>query len=126
MKTVKRNEKKFEYFAYTGLTSDVNEAGLHTGVPRPVYGEPVEYSGVISTPNGQTSQAFDGLDIRYTHVLIMDDPNVGIEEDGIIRYKGRLYFIKAALPSLNVMNIALKQRTKDDGNQNIILPEQGQ
>lgn len=126
MKTVRRNEKKFEYFAYTGLTSDVNEDGLHTGVPKPVYDDPVEYRGVISAPSGQTAQAFDGLDIRYTHVLIMDNPNVGIKEDGIIRYKGELYFIKAALPSLNVMNIALKRRTKDDGDQNIILPEQGQ
>ena len=126
MKTVKRNEKKFEYFAYTGLTSDINEDGLHTGVPKPVYAEPEEYSGVFSVPSGQTAQAFDGLDIRYTHVLIMDNPNVGIKEDGIIRWKGELYFVKAVLPSLNVLNVALKQRTKDDGNQNIILPEQGQ
>ena len=77
-KLLKRNCRRFEYFAYTGLTSDLNEDGLHTGVPKPVYDDPVEYEGNISAPSGQSAQTFAGLDIRYTHVLVMDDPDIGI------------------------------------------------
>ena len=125
MKLLKRNTTEFEYFAYTGLESDLNEDGLHTGVPKPVYDDPVTYRGNISVPSGQTAQAFDGLGIRYTHVLVLDKPDIGIKEDGIIRWKGELYFIRASLPSLNVLSIALQQRTKNNGDQEIILPEQG-
>ena len=124
MKMLKRNLTEFEYFAYTGLTSDLNKDGLHTGIPKPVYDDPVTYKGNISVPSGQTVQAFDGLGIRYTHVLLMDNPDIGITEDGIIRWKGELYFIRGVAPSLNVLSIALQQRTKDNGDQTIVLPEQ--
>ena len=117
MKLLKRNCTEFEYYAYTGLDSDIDEDGLHTGIFKPVYKTPVTYKGNISTPSGQTVQAFDGLEIRYSHVLVMDDPKADISETGYIVWKGNTYDITAVRPSLNVLSVALRQRTKDHGDQ---------
>ena len=113
MRLLRRNTRKFEYLPYTGLETDLNEAGEHTGDFHPEYGDPVEYRGNISTPSGQTQQQFYGADIRYTHTLVMDDPEVDIKENGMIRWKGNLYDILAVRPSLNAVSIALRRRTDD-------------
>lgn len=118
MKLQRRNLTEFEYHAYTGLTSDVDEeTGLHTGVPKPVYADPVSYKGNISSPSGSTVQAFDGLEIRYSHVLVMDDPEADIQEAGYILWKGNKYSIEAVRPSLNFLSVALRQHTQDYGDQ---------
>lgn len=118
MKNLKRNETEFEYYAYTGLDSDVDEeTGLHTGTPVPRYKQPVAYKGNISAPSGTTVQAFDGLEIRYTHVLLMDNPEADIHEEGYITWHGNTYDITAVRPSLNVLSVALKQRLNDYGDQ---------
>lgn len=111
MRLLRRNTTIFEYLPNTGEETDVNTDGDHTGAYEPVYGDPVEYRGNISTPSGYTSQTFYGEDIRYSHVLLMDDPNADIREDGIIRWKGRTFDILSVHPSLNSVSIALKQQT---------------
>lgn len=117
MRLLKRNCVQFEYLPYTGLESDLDENGLHTGVPHVVYGDPVDYVGNISTPSGAAIQAFDGLEVRYSHILVMDTPNADIREYGKIRYKNRMYTITAVRPSLNVLSVALVADTVDYGDQ---------
>ena len=114
MRNLLRNMTKFEYLPNTGLTSDLNKDGDHTGYPEPVYGDPVPYYGSISAPSGQTNRTFYGLDVKYTHVLIMCNVKANIKEDGFILWKGDKYEIKAVLPSLNVLNIALRKMTVDE------------
>ena len=116
MKLLIRNRTEFEYYGYTGLDSDEDENGLHTGVWEPSYKAPVKYKGNISSPSGAAIQAFDGLDIRYTHVLLMDNPNVDIKETGYIVWKGNTYDVTAVRPSLNVLSVALRMRTKDNAD----------
>ena len=115
MKLQKRNCTEFEYYAYTGKTSDLNDDGLHTGIPQPIYKAPVTYKGNISAPSGSALQTFAGLDIRYTHTLVMDDPNVDIKEYGYIVWKGKTLDINAVRPSLNVFSAALQERTVNYG-----------
>ena len=111
MRLLRRNTTKFEYLPYTGLETDLNEDGEHTGDFRPELGEPKEYRGNISTPSGQTMQQFYGADVRYTHTLVMDKPDAEIDEYGVVRWKGDLYDIMAVRPSLNVLSIALRKQT---------------
>lgn len=117
MRLLIRNRTEFEYYGYTGVESDLDEDGLHTGIPKPVYADPVKYKGNISAPSGAAVQAFDGLDIRYTHVLLMDDPNADISETGKILWKNRMYKITAVRPSLNVLSVALLAETVNYGDQ---------
>lgn len=119
MKLLRRNCTEFEYKAYKGETSGKDEDGNYTGDPVVLYEDPVTYWGDISVPNGQVVQAFDGLGIRYSHVLLMDDVTLDIKEAGLIIWNGRTYQIKAVLPSLNVLSIALMQCTEDHGDQYI-------
>lgn len=111
MKLLKRNMTEFEYLPLTGEETDLNSDGEHTGEFHPEYGEPILYKGNISSPSGHTVQQFYGEDIRYTHTLLMDKPNVDIKEHGMIRWKDNLYEITAVRPSLNVMSVALRQIT---------------
>lgn len=114
MKLLKRNLTEFEYLAYTGNETDIDpETGLHTGEPVPEYAEPVWYEGNISPASLLTTQTFYGEDIRYTHVLLMDDPDAEIDEYGMIRWEGDLYEIRAVRRSQNVLNVALRKLTKN-------------
>lgn len=113
MKCLKRNMKDFEYLPWDGTETDLNDDGEHTGEFHLSYSEPVPYKGNISTPSGRENQTFYGEEIRYTHTLVMDNPNVPINEYGLIRWKGDLYDIQSVHPSLNAVSIALKKRTKD-------------
>ena len=114
MKCLKRNMTKFEYLPCDGTETDLNEDGDHTGEFHRVYGTSVPYEGNISTPSGRENQTFYGEDIRYSHTLVMDNPNVEIDEHGLIRWKGELYDIQAVRRSLNAVSIALKKQTVDN------------
>ena len=115
MKCLRRNMTEFEYLPGDGVQTDLNEDGEHTGEFHPEYGEPITYRGNISAPSGRTNQQFYGEDIRYTHTLIMDKPDVEINEYGLIRWKGELYSITAVRPSLNSFTAALQRQTADYG-----------
>ena len=114
MKLLKRNMTEFEYLPQTGEETDIDANGHHTGDFHPLYGTPVTYWGNISAPSGQVQHQFYGRDIRYTHTLLMDDPNVDIKEGGLIHWKGNTYDIKAAIPTLNVLSVALHRQTSID------------
>lgn len=111
MRLLRRNTTKFEYLPYTGLETDLNDDGEHTGDFRPELGEPIAYRGNISAPSGQTQQQFYGADIRYTHTLVMDNPDVPINEYGVVRWKGEMYDIAAVRKSINVLSVALRKQT---------------
>lgn len=113
MRLLKRNETGFTYAPYLGKV-EILKDGKHTGKYEVAYGEPVEYRGNISVPSGQDQQQLFGLELRYTHVLLMDNPDADIREDGLVRWKGNTYEIKAVRPSLNVLAVALKKRTAGD------------
>lgn len=113
MKLLRRNTTEFEYLPYTGLSSDLNEDDEHTGEFHPVYDEAITYRGNISSPSGYVNQTFYGMDVRYTHVLVMDNPNADIQETGLIRWKDDLYEIRAVRPSINGLSVALRRQTKD-------------
>lgn len=111
MRCLERNKRDFEYLPFTGVETDLNEFGEHTGELHREYGRPIPYRGNISTPSGKVNQTFYGDDIRYTHVLVMEDPDVPIDEYGIIRWNGEDYSIEAIRPSLNTVSIALRKQT---------------
>lgn len=115
---LRRNLTSFEYYAYTGVDSDIDEeTGMHTGIPKPIYATPVTYRGNISAPSGSAIQAFDGIDARYTHILLLDDVNADISETGYIVWKGSKYDVTAVRPSMNVLAVALRRRTENHGDQ---------
>lgn len=115
MKLLRRNTTIFQYLPPTGEESDLNELGEHTGEYHPVYGEPVRYRGNISTPSGKVNQTFYGLDKRYTHTLVMDNPRADIRENGKILWRDSTYEVVAVRDSLNILSVALRRETDNNG-----------
>ena len=114
MHNLRRNTTVFEYLPPGGVTSDLNDNGEHTGEFYQVHKDPVEYRGTITMPGGYVSTEFFGTDERYTHVLILDDPEADIDKLGMIRWKGKMYEIRAVRPSINTLNIALREKTMNN------------
>lgn len=114
MKLLRRNCSDFTYRPFIGET-DLDDDGYHTGEFHPSYGNPVRYRGNISSPVGYASQAMFGTETRYTHVLLMDDPAVKIDELGIVEWHDNKYAVTAVRPSLNVLAVALQQLTANHG-----------
>lgn len=114
MHLLRRNMTDFEYLPPDDYESDLNEYGEHTGDFDLKHGDPVPYRGNISMPSGMISQNFFGTDVRYTHVLVMEDLNAGISELGLIRWQGNLYEITAVRPSLNTLSVALRKKTTNN------------
>ena len=116
MRTLERNKTDFEYFPYKDVSTDVDANGDHTGdySDKREYYDPVPYRGNISTPSGQANQTFYGMNIQYTHILVMDPPKDEFNEYGLVRWKGNMYEVKAVRQSLNCFSAALKQMTKDN------------
>ena len=110
MRLLRRNTTVFDYRAYTG-EEEVLNGTLHTGIFAPAYAAPVQFRGNISVPSGFATDNLFGVNTQYTHVLVMDDPEADIKEDGLIDWKGATYEIKAVRPSLNVLSVALKKLT---------------
>ena len=113
MKLLKRNTTEFTYTAYSGKVEVLNN-GKHTGKFELSYADPVTYCGNISIPSGNVYQQLFGIETAYTHVLLMDNPDADIREDGLIQWKGKVYEIKAVRPSLNVLAVALRQTVQGD------------
>jgi len=111
MRCLERNKTGFEYLPYSGLETDLNSDGEHTGEFHREYGTAVPYKGNISVPGGRENQTFYGEDLRYTHTLVMDNPKVDIQESGLIRWNDELYDIVAVRRSINSVLIALRKQT---------------
>lgn len=110
MRLLKRNTTTFEYRPYLCKEQRTKD-GKPTFTQNPVYGDPVQYVGNISVPSGFATDNLFGVGTPYTHVLVMDNPDADIKEEGIITWKGCDYDIKAVRPSINVLSVALKKRT---------------
>lgn len=110
MRLLRRNTSVFSYRAFAG-EQEVLKDGRHTGNTKPLYSEPVQYRGNISAPSGFATDNLFGVNTKYTHVLLMENPNADIKEDGLIDWNGSSYEIKAVRPSINVLAIALKKKT---------------
>lgn len=114
MKLLRRNTSEFQYLAYAGK-QEMLDNGRHTGRFEIAYSDPVPYRGTVDLPSGNVSRELFGLDLDYTHVVVMDDPDADIHEAGRILWKGKLFEIMAVRPSLNALSIAMK-----------ILPDRGE
>lgn len=112
MKLLKRNCVQVGYRRYMGKTEVLSD-GRHTGQYDIQYDDPVWFSGNLSVPSGQVSNQMYSIVADYTHVLLLDLTDTGIEEDGLIVKGDDVYEIKAVRESMNVTSIALKKRPRN-------------
>ena len=107
MRLLKRNLTEFEHLAYKGK-EEVLSNGRHTGRWTVNYADPAVYRGTIGLPSGYVAKEMFGLNLDYTHVLLMDDRGAVIKVEDRIAYDGDQYEILAVRKSLNFLTIAMK------------------
>ena len=112
MKLLRRNLTSFDYKECLGQEEVVTN-DRHTGRYETKYADPVAMVGFISLSRGFIANQWYGIDDRYTHTLLMEDPNAPIKEDGLIIWKGDTYEIRAVRPSLNMLSAVLRKMPKE-------------
>ena len=108
MRLLRRWTTEFAYKPYLGKT-EILKDGKHTGRFDVSYGDEVFYRGTMTVPSGNASRELYGIDTSYSQVLLIDNPNADIKEDGLIYWKDNVYEIKPIRPSMNVLAIGLKK-----------------
>lgn len=111
MRLLKRNLKTVEYLSYLGK-EEVLTDGKHTGRFEVKYDDPVIFEGNMSVPSSYAVHQLFGIDTNYTHVLMLEGTNTGIQEEGLIVYGDDTYEIRSVRESLNVTTVALRKRTR--------------
>ena len=84
MRCLSRNKRRFYFANYQGTREIIDDEGLNTGEYEPVYSEIGETYGNISVGQGDTESRQFGSSVMYDKVIVMDDPNVPIDEYSIL------------------------------------------
>lgn len=113
MKVLRRNCVEFTYEHYLGESDYDPETETYSGEPEAQYGGGGTYRGNLSVPSGVTNQTLYGLDAKYSHVILMDDPHADIREDGRITIGEEIYEVVAVRPSINVLAVAVQRITRN-------------
>ena len=130
MRCLARNKRTFFYALHNGQTELIDEYGNATGQYKVSYADPVETKGNISAAQGEMQTRQFGESETYDKVIVLDDPNVPIDEYSILwvdsqpelTVKGQLvtdengeiktphdYIVKKVARSLNSVSIAISK-----------------
>ena len=110
MKLLMRDTEEFQYKPFMAAMENQTDE-RHTGNYEPGYGYPVTYRGNISPAGGSVDERMFGQNLRYSHVLLMDEPDADIQESGIIEWNHGVYEILAISRSRNFLHVAIRKKT---------------
>ena len=125
MRCLNRNKQTFYYAPFLSITPVEDEYGNETGESKVLYGQPVRCEGNISAARGETVTRQFGEDVGYDRVIVMDDPDIPIDEysvlwvdnspmlkdmgDGHMKQDPWDYTVRKVARSLNSVSIAISK-----------------
>lgn len=122
MKCLWRNRVRIFYANCVGREPVIDEYGNETSEYKPIYSNPQEAGGNVSSARGEVTTRQFGDHESYDRVIVMDDPKVPIEKSSIlwietmpvIKSDGTTdtphdYIVKRVAPSLNSVSIAVSK-----------------
>lgn len=114
MRTLMRNLKPFYYANVTGTTAMVDSDNNYTGEYTITYTTPVLVKGNISASMGSVYESPFGLTEGYDKVIVVDDPDLPIEESSVLWVNVATtnpydYVVSRIARSLNSVSIAIKK-----------------
>lgn len=114
MRCLDRNKQTFYYSLYVGKTEMVDEYGNKTGEYDIEYSKPIECKANISPAKGDTESRQFGNDVKYDKVIVIDKPNIEIDEQTILWIdqlpnKPYDYVVRGIARSLNSVSLAVEK-----------------
>jgi hypothetical protein len=130
MRCLTRNKTPFYYARHDKQDEIKDEYGNATGQYKVLYTEPIKVSGNISAARGEIQSRQFGESEIYDKVIVLDDPNIPIDEYSILwvdnqpsldsnghltlNEKGEVitphdYIVKKVARSLNNVSIAISK-----------------
>lgn len=120
MRCLARNKSVFYYALFNSKNEIRDDDGFFTGGYELKYGNPVKEMANISAARGETNMRQFGENIPYDKVIVMEEPNVAIDEYAIL-WVDRLpvlnedgttntphdYVVKQVARSLNSVSLAV-------------------
>ena len=79
MRILSRNKQTIYYALYSGETEEIRD-GLYTGEKVSIYALPVEIRASVSAARGTADIDLFGVNVSYTHTVIVDDMSCPINE----------------------------------------------
>jgi len=84
MRTLDRNKRTFYYATYVGKTELIDKDGNHTAEYAVTYSAWKPCKANISPAKGNSVAELFGNDVNYDRVIVMDDPNLEIDENTVL------------------------------------------
>lgn len=84
MRCLSINKKVFYYALFNGKNEIRDENGFLTGGYKLEYGKPIKATANISAAQGETNIRQFGENVPYDKVIVMDVPDISIDEYAIL------------------------------------------
>lgn len=104
MRRLKRNQRAFTYYLYTGQTEEVDSDGYKTGRHTETYADGVSAKGCI-TYKGTSSVKPFGVDEDFKVQIIPDSPIENITTQTKIVIDGNTYYVTSHPTTMNEQRI---------------------
>ena len=121
MRNLERNKTTIKYVLYTGFTDEVDSNGLYTGTKIPTYTQPIEIKASVSASRGTTDLDLFGINVPYTHTVIVDDITCPIDENSILYINNKPYAVLLVAKSLNHISYAIRELNDREAESVIIV-----
>ena len=116
MRCLARNKITFFYALHDGQTELMDEYGNVTGQYKVSYTAPIRMTGNVSAAQGEMQSRQFGESETYDKVIVLDNPNVPIDEYSILWVDSlpyddvpHDYVVKKVARSLNSVSIAISK-----------------
>lgn len=109
MRNLLRNKQTIYYQLYEGKKEEVTADGLYTGGKAPKLSAKAPIMASISAARGSSDVEMFGVDVSYTHTVIVDDMNCPINEHSRLSIGDGEYAVVRVARSLNHIAYAVKE-----------------
>ena len=121
MRSMLRNKSSYKYLTYKGK-SEISKGLYKTGEYKITYYAPIERKDVIGVAQGQDLMETYGVAQDYDKIIVIDDPNLGIDENTLFfidkqpiynnttfTISNSDYIVSKIAKSLNVLRVYVKK-----------------
>lgn len=121
MRGLARNKSTIQYILYESYEEEQDSNGYYTGAQIPRYSDPVSIRASVSASRGTSEVDLFGINVPYTHTIIVDDMTCPVDENSIFYISGKPYAVLLVAKSLNHITYAVRKMNDNEAPAHIIV-----